>query len=212
MNITHIIWDYNGTVLDDTDVSVNAVNKMLLKRGLPPTDRKAYTDTVSLPLEEYYKSIGIHDADMHRLSVEFRHYCQEDENGGHIFDDFYDAINYCRHSGISNILMSSLYSRFLDEELEKYGIRCLFDNVIGMNDTGVGSKLGNAKQFIEQNTINPANVLFIGDLVPDALTAFSLGARCVLIPRGHNSKDRCKKTGADILENLAQLKEYLQRA
>ena len=38
MKITHIIWDFNGTVLDDVEMAVAAVNDMLDSRGLEKTN------------------------------------------------------------------------------------------------------------------------------------------------------------------------------
>ena len=33
-----LIWDWNGTLLDDVDANVKVINKMLLKRDLPLLD------------------------------------------------------------------------------------------------------------------------------------------------------------------------------
>ena len=37
MSDRYIIWDWNGTLLDDVDSAVNALNRMLAMRGLAPT-------------------------------------------------------------------------------------------------------------------------------------------------------------------------------
>ena len=31
----HLIWDWNGTLLDDLDLSVDVMNTLLARRGLP---------------------------------------------------------------------------------------------------------------------------------------------------------------------------------
>ena len=35
MKYTAVIWDFNGTIADDIDLGIGAVNKMLAERGLP---------------------------------------------------------------------------------------------------------------------------------------------------------------------------------
>ena len=149
--ITHIIWDYNGTVADDVDASVAAVNDMLKARGLPPTTKQEYTSTVSLPLDNYYNGLGIADADMEKLSWEFRTYCQKHDNLSRIFDGFHETVEFAKAQGIKNILMSSLYIDFLKAETEKYNISDCFDEIIGKTDTLVGSKYENAKNNNDKN-------------------------------------------------------------
>lgn len=210
--LTHIIWDYNGTVIDDVDASVAAVNDMLYTRGLPPTTKQEYTSTVSLPLENYYKGLGIVDADMGKLSLEFRMYCQKHDNLCRIFDGFYETVEFTKSLGMKNILMSSLYSVFLLSETEKYKITDCFDEIIGMSDTFVGSKYENAKNYIDKNNLDPQNILFVGDLINDAQTAKALGAQCILIPNGHNSKEKCESQGVTVVENITYIKEYIYRA
>lgn len=35
LHMKHIIWDWNGTLLDDLDVSMDALNSILTKEQLP---------------------------------------------------------------------------------------------------------------------------------------------------------------------------------
>ncbi len=209
---THIVWDYNGTVLDDARLSVFAVNKMLQKRALLPTDFESYIETVALPLESYYASIGITDADMQRLSDEFRAFCEQNAGMCSIFPDFRETAEYFRMHGIRSILMSSLHEDYLFEEIKKYEIDDCFDEVYGLSDKSVGSKTEIAKKFIKSSGAQPENLLFVGDLINDARLAKELGARCVLIPRGHNSRRRCENEGVVVLDSIEKLKEYIQRA
>ena len=32
----YVIWDFNGTILDDVEASMSSVNKLLVERGLSP--------------------------------------------------------------------------------------------------------------------------------------------------------------------------------
>lgn len=202
---THIFWDYNGTILDDVEVSVRAVNCMLEDRGLPTTDVNTYKNTLTLPLELYYKSVGITDVPVSELSIEFRKYCKEYSYLSSIFSDFPNVINSARDLGIKNVLFSSLYEKHLTEELMSHGIYNLFDDVIGMQDLSVGTKTANASEYINSHNIDVKNVVFIGDLTTDADMAIELGAQCILIPNGHNSKERCLTRGVDVYESLSQI-------
>ena len=204
-----IIWDYNGTVLDDVDTSVAAVNEMLKKRNLPLTNKNIYIQNLNMPLDDYYASIGIKNISISELSLEFRENCIKHKNLSGIFEDFFPAITKAKKQNINNILLSSLYHEFLKEDTENYKITEYFDYISGCRDTSVGSKTSLAKEYIEKHKIKPEEVVFIGDLPTDAKTAAQIGAKCILVPRGHCCKTRCEDTGVKTCNSLIQAIEYL---
>ena len=56
--INTILWDFNGTVMDDMGASAGAVNAMLRKRNLPLISEEWYTLNLIMPLEAFYASVG----------------------------------------------------------------------------------------------------------------------------------------------------------
>ena len=49
---THLIWDFNGTVLNDVDVGVRAANALLVNHGLPPLpSTDAYRAVFGFPVQ-----------------------------------------------------------------------------------------------------------------------------------------------------------------
>ena len=56
---SHIIWDWNGTLLDDVGACVRAINQMLGSRGLPLLKSvAAYRAVFGFPIEDYYRRVG----------------------------------------------------------------------------------------------------------------------------------------------------------
>lgn len=212
MEITHIIWDFNGTVLDDAAQAVEAVNDMLAARSLPPTDLETYKDTLVMPLDDYYKTVGIHCDDIAQLSTEFRASSERHPELARIFGGVYTVIGFARERGIKNVLMSSLYHPHLVAEVERYGIGGLFDGVIGLPDRNLGSKYQNARNFIQSEGADAGSVLFIGDLESDAMMAKRLGAQCVLISNGHMSHARCAAASENTYDDIEKVIGYIQRA
>jgi phosphoglycolate phosphatase len=56
--ISGIIWDWNGTLLDDTELSVQTMNQMLQKRNLQQLTHASYKEVFSFPVKDYYRKIG----------------------------------------------------------------------------------------------------------------------------------------------------------
>ena len=210
--ITHIIWDFNGTVLDDVNMAVAAVNDMLVTRALPSTNVEAYRDTLTMPLTEYYKTVGIFTDDIPTLSQEFYACCEKHPELACVPKDVKDVLCAVRELGICNVLMSSLHHERLLSECARYGVDGYFSHIIGLPDRGLGSKQANAMRFLEQNGIEPKNVLFVGDLASDAQMAKAVGGECILIPRGHMSKERCVLEGVFVYDDFRQIIEHIKRA
>ena len=54
-----VIWDWNGTLLDDLEVSFSAINRVLTSNGYPPIrDLTAYREVFCFPVIEYYRRVG----------------------------------------------------------------------------------------------------------------------------------------------------------
>jgi hypothetical protein len=60
MKYSLIIWDFNGTILDDLELSLNSINIVLKRRNLPIIkDKAAYRTKFGFPIENYYRSLGM---------------------------------------------------------------------------------------------------------------------------------------------------------
>ncbi|HPR60597.1 MAG TPA: HAD hydrolase-like protein, partial [Prolixibacteraceae bacterium] len=57
-SVTTIIWDWNGTLFDDTDICIESINNLLIERGLERIDRKRYLEVFDFPVRDYYQRIG----------------------------------------------------------------------------------------------------------------------------------------------------------
>ncbi len=54
-----ILWDWNGTLLDDVDLCVDALNRLLAEFGYPQRyDHDQYRAIFGFPIEEYYIRAG----------------------------------------------------------------------------------------------------------------------------------------------------------
>ena len=58
MKYKHIIWDWNGTLLDARWLCVEGINNALDKRGLKTINEQMYKDIFSFPVKDYYQKLG----------------------------------------------------------------------------------------------------------------------------------------------------------
>ena len=58
MDYTHILWDFNGTILDDVSVGINAINVLLKRRKMPIIfSQEEYRAKFCFPVIDYYLSL-----------------------------------------------------------------------------------------------------------------------------------------------------------
>ena len=76
----HIIWDWNGTLLDDVGAAVNALNRMLSARGVAPTTREYYRAHFGFPVRPFYEELGVDLAheDWDRICEDFHRFIGEE--------------------------------------------------------------------------------------------------------------------------------------
>ena len=52
-DITTIVWDWNGTLLDDVELCMTSINRLLQEHHLPQLDHEHYQRVFQFPIIEY---------------------------------------------------------------------------------------------------------------------------------------------------------------
>jgi phosphoglycolate phosphatase len=202
---THVVWDWNGTLLDDVYACVGAINRMLTARQLPCIDSVQYRDVFDFPVKTYYRRLGfdLETEDWDAMAREFhRHYDEFAVKAG-LREGAPETLNTIRKRGIAMSVLSACEIGTLERMLEERGIRHFFDHVFGLDNINATSKLDQGKLLVDALDLPPAEILLVGDTNHDHEVAEDLGIRCVLLTGGHQSKARLAAN--DILETPLDL-------
>ncbi len=208
--IKTILWDFNGTVMDDLGAAVGAVNAMLTRRGLPLIDEEWYTLHLVMPLERFYADIGF-DMRKERIEVvseEFQVECRKFPRP--VFPQVLEALERFRKRGLGQLLFSSLHHDILTKQAEERGITHYFEGIVGRQDRSLGGKEKAAEAYFTAHGLKPSEVLVVGDLTTDYDMAHYLGCPCALIHKGHQHRDILSKTGAYILTDASEIDKLLE--
>lgn len=200
----HIIWDWNGTLLDDAWLCVDILNRLLRERGLPVTDLERYQHEFMFPVETYYRSLGIDfsQESFEALTVDYmteydaRRFECDLQSGAR------DVITMLAECGRTQSILSACEQSRLDEMVAFTGMKTQFSVVTGVDDCFAVGKVDQGKRLINELEYEPAQILMIGDTVHDYEVAAAMGIECILIPSGHCSRERASACGAVVLESL----------
>ncbi|MCQ2429888.1 MAG: HAD hydrolase-like protein [Clostridia bacterium] len=208
---THVVWDFNGTILDDVQLGIESVNAMLNKRGLPEIpDVETYREIFNFPIIEYYRSLGF-DFDREDyysvLAPEWVANYMAGEPDCPLVPGVVQTIAAVNHLGVTQVLISASYEAQLREQLDHLGLGDTFSEICGLDNIHAGSKRQLAEEWMAGH---PGAVpLFVGDTLHDAEVADAVGADCVLFCGGHQSKKRLSRTGKPLIDRIEDLVAYL---
>ena len=204
-----VIWDFNGTLIDDLDHVVRSVNVQLAHRELQQLTRESYRSVFGFPLEEYYRRVGfnLETESMADLSSDF-------------FATYGPGLKNCRlHGGVIETLqrfksiklrqfvLSAMEEQMLRSMIEHLGIDEYFDSVYGLAHLEGDSKLSRGRDLLLDFGIDPSATLLIGDTDHDAEVAKALELSVVLISRGHQSSERLRETACTVYESYRELSQ-----
>ena len=193
---THIIWDFNGTILDDVQVSIESANRLLRSHGLPVIHTvEEYREKFGFPIIDYYRRMGF-DFEVtpyDELAVEWVAYYLEEKKKASVFGDIPTVLQRLREKGIAQIILSATETGMLEGQVRELGIRDYFDTLLGLSNIHAYSKEEIGRDWIA--THPEAVPLMIGDTDHDAKVADAMGIDCILLACGHQQRahlETCK--------------------
>ncbi|GHU67098.1 putative phosphatase [Clostridia bacterium] len=209
--ITTVIWDWNGTLLDDVDACIDTENTLLSARGMLLIDKARYREIFTFPVIEYYRSCGFtfENETYEAVSDEYvAGYMERNKSCG-LFGDAVSALESLRQAGLVQILLTASHEDMLLEQLKAFDIERYFDAMIAQRDAFAVGKTGSARQFMSERGINPREAVLIGDTVHDCDVARAIGAECLLVPRGHHTRERLCGCGGIVTDGLTQAAQWI---
>jgi len=202
-----IIWDWNGTLLDDSWLAVEVMDNMLKQRNLQGLTPDRYQQLFDFPVKDYYQKLGFDFSKepFEVVGIEFidkynaRHFeCKLRANAIKI-------LNQLKSKGISQFILSARNHEHLTEEFDYYDLHPYFEHFSGLSDSYANGKLELGRQFIKSLRINPSESLLIGDTLHDVEVAQALGMECLLIEGGHQSAARLKGSNIKVIQDLNEI-------
>lgn len=205
--IDSLIWDWNGTLLDDVEVNLKVINEMLLRRELKELDMATYKALFCFPVRSFHKKIGF-DPDKEsteEISKEYHSTYKLHENRIRLNEETVPVLDSLTRRGVHQYILSAAMQSDLAKMLSDFDIADKFQGIYGVNDICASGKIEIGRQLMVDNVLNPKRTLLVGDTLHDAEVADSLGINYLLYSGGHNSADLLSQKGAVV----TSLKEIL---
>ncbi|WP_405116073.1 HAD hydrolase-like protein [Micromonospora sp. NBC_01405] len=201
----HLVWDWNGTLLNDLDLVVAATNAVFASMGGPTVSADEHRVRFRRPIADYYAEVlgrAVDDAAFGELD--------------RIFHDAYrSGLTTCVLADDAAVAMAawpggqSLLSMWFHDELvpavHTHGLTDRFARVDGLRATvGGDRKAESLERHLTELGINGRDVVLIGDSIDDADAAESVGGRAVLYTGGFTDQARLRASGHPVADTLTE--------
>ncbi|MCX6092788.1 MAG: HAD family hydrolase [Candidatus Bipolaricaulota bacterium] len=196
-----IIWDFNGTLVDDVDLALRSINTMLARRDLAPVTRDVYRSVFGFPLSEYYARLGmdLSGETMQGLADEFHDEYLPGLPKCELQDGVREILDRAARAGSRQFVLSALEEFVLRQAVGNLGIADRFVAIYGLNHRLADSKLERGRELSGRHELDGRRVVFIGDMDHDAEVAEALGFEVALVAQGHQSGERLRACGYRVL-------------
>jgi len=208
----HIIWDWNGTLLDDVWLCIEIMNRLLAERGLYGLNHSRYRDIFDFPVEKYYEKAGLdlHAESFDSLCGEFCEAYEQRVGECELHQHALEVLDYCTRKRVTQSILSSTEQGRLEKVVRMSGLDCYFENLIGQADYFAEGKVESGKKLIARLDFNHEEILLIGDTIHDEITAREMGIGCALVSIGHHPAEKLNKTGVSVFDNLHEIVHLLK--
>ena len=207
----HIIWDFNGTLLNDAQLSVDADNAVFSQLGLPSITIDDYRRHMTMPVRDFYTALGI-DLTVHTYDTISRIWLDIFNAGAldaGLVPGMLDVVRRLHAQGRTQSVLSASYEPSLRGQCDALGLTPYMLSIDGQENENAERKTAIGHRQLERLGLKGENTVLVGDLITDAQLAHELGAACVLVPWGHNSLERLAACGCRVAHSAKELEEIL---
>jgi phosphoglycolate phosphatase len=210
----HIIWDWNGTILNDVELCHDIFNGLLRKRALSLITLEQYREIFTFPVQAYYAKAGLdfNKYPFEELGKEWMSEYERRKNECKLAPGVINIIEYFYNQTKAQSILSAYPYDSLINIISLFGLNKYFEHIVGLDHIYATGKLELGRSLLKKIENGKDNILFIGDTVHDFEVAKEIGADCILVASGHQSKSKLSETNALVVNGFDDLLEIFRLA
>lgn len=209
-----VIWDFNGTILNDTDLATQSINVLLRRRNLAEITAEHHRHLFRFPVSQYYQDLGLDLAKEEHslLSDEFHEEYLAGVGSCRLSDGVSELLRFLQERGIRQFVLSAAEQSMLESWVKGLDIGKFLDGLYGLPDRLAESKESRGRDLLHRFNVEPQGTLLIGDTDHDASVANALGCRCAIVTQGHQTRSRVQASdqSCDVYDSFHQLASWVR--
>jgi phosphoglycolate phosphatase len=197
----HIIFDWNGTLLSDVNLTWSILTESLEQHDLKPITLETFRDLFSFPIKDFYRNIGVVRDDHLQTFHDYFHkaYNERYSVDAHLFSGTMELIDALKNEGKHLSVLSAAEQNHLHEAVGHFGVMPHMNHVYGVENRSAEGKAERGHHLISQVPHHKERTIIVGDTLYDADVAKALKIDVLLIADGHQSYKQLERSGCKIL-------------
>lgn len=210
-SIDTVIWDFNGTLLDDLELTIQTINRVLAEYGVSPVDAGTHKRTFRFPVIDYYRDLGLETNDEAFAAVTKRYHdlYMSRVSECSLYSGVPEVLAVVEGRGVRQFVLSALNQTMLDTCVASLGLAERFDGVYGLSDIMGRSKIARGAELVRDHSIRPERVLYVGDTNHDVEVASELGFKAVAVSWGHQHAHQFDARVQKVVDHPQEILECL---
>ncbi|KAA3619714.1 MAG: HAD family hydrolase [Calditrichaeota bacterium] len=198
----HIIWDWNGTLINDVAMNLRIMNEQLANKNLPELTAERHREIFGFPLRGYYEQLGfdVSAKEYESVSLEFIEMYEQRKHQCSLHPECHDFLLARSKAGKKQSVLSAYPQLLLQKALEYFQIHQHFQIVVGAENHHGDSKVAIGKKLMHAIDLPDSKIAMIGDTLHDWEVAQAMGIDCFLVTSGNISMQRLRRTNARIIQ------------
>ena len=208
----HIVWDWNGTLIDDVSLCVNVLNELLSDYELPEISIEFYRSNFSFPVSEFYKRISLPFSghEFSRISHSFISKYRQKWTACSLQPNVIKILDVLNKLGLQQSILSAGNQIDVNMFVNHFGLDGYLCQILGTDNIKAEGKIQLVQKFFSTSSLESDEILFVGDTLHDLEVGNHIGCRTLLFSKGHNSKSLISNNNAYVIDDLMEIVGYLQ--
>ena len=210
--IRHVIWDWNGTLIDDVDLCVDILNRVLIFYQKPTLTVSQYREFFFFPVSEFYQVLGLpsHGPEYDKLANDYISLYRKRFTECNLHKGALITIQYLHSIGVSQSILTAGMQADIEKFAFHYNITGYFQSIDGANNTYAKGKLDRIITHFQKLRLDPSEVILVGDTLHDWEISKHINCQVYLFSKGHINEKRLSEAKAPILNSLTDLKNLVR--
>lgn len=196
-----VIWDWNGTLISDTDIAARAESELFKRYGLKIQTPEERAANFCFPIEKYYQKMGFDFAkySYDAVSREWLEIYEDLVRHVPLFDGVLKMLEDLSKLGRRQFVLSAAPQDHVRRLVLHHGIHDYFEAVYALPNAKAESKIQRGRELVADFDIDVTRAILIGDTAHDYEVASALGCDSLLVADGHHAYDALVKVHHNVL-------------
>lgn len=203
--IKNILLDWSGTLANDLPPVLKASNAIFRHFGRKELTLEEFRTHFRLPFSGFYAEF-IPEATDEGLETLYERFFSGLNDEVELLPGAREFLDFCRATNRRTFLLSTIKSSHFEAQAGRLGVRDAFEHAY----TQIMDKREKIREILRERDLNPAETLFVGDMVHDIETARHGGVTGVAVLTGFDRIEKLATANPEIIvADLNVLRHFL---